>query len=177
MEDVRIFKIENIRFLCLTGYSESNGAGVQVSRCLWILVTYRNILNWISPPLSDLFPPPLSKVEFQFLSYSYMHLIFHGTLISSMKVCWRKMAAFSEVSPIDFLFHFRKYTITNSNSYIDTHVDIINKGGWGHGVGWCRKLWTKKAVKPNIVSVWLVKATFPTLPVHIIIVLSPACIV
>jgi hypothetical protein len=72
MEDVRIFKIENIRFLCLTGYSESNGAGVQVSRCLWILVTYRNILNWISPPLSDLFPPPPLKSGIS-ISFLFIH--------------------------------------------------------------------------------------------------------
>ena len=59
-----------------------------------------------------------------------------------MKVCWRKMAAFSEVSPIDFIFHFRKYTITNS--YI-----VKGKGWWG-GQN-CQH--SKAAVKPNMVSV------------------------
>ena len=58
-------------FLCNTGYSKPNGTGVQVSRCLWILVTNHKIILF-----SRLFIP---KMEFNFLLIHIHASDFHGT--------------------------------------------------------------------------------------------------
>jgi len=58
-------------FLCNTGYSKPNGTGVQVSRCLWILVTNHKIIL-----SSRLFIP---KMEFNFFLIHIHASDFYGT--------------------------------------------------------------------------------------------------